>query len=337
MRFRKIIMVVLLIATGWIFSPGAQAQPPQGQGQSGTSHADYPSKPVRIVVGFSAGGPSDILARLVAQKLGELLGHRFITDNRPGASGMIGAELVAKAPPDGYTLLMVPATHSVNPSLYPKMPFDTVRDFTAVGLVAEGPFVLVVHPSLPVKNVKELIALARARQGQLNYASAGVGGLPHLAGELFKSMTGVQMTHVPYKGAAPATVELVGGHVPIMFNNMLSAVPHIKSGRLRALAVTTSKRSRALPDIPTIAESGVEGYDVSGWYGVLAPAGLPPDVLGRLNGAINRAVLQPEVIKQLANEGIDAMTSTPDEFATRIRTEIAKWAAVVKASGATAN
>ena len=250
---------------------------------------------------------------------------------------MIGAELVAKAPPDGYTLLLVPATHSVNPSLYGKMAFNTERDFTAVGLVAEGPFVLVVHPSMPVKSVKELIALARAKGGQLNYASAGVGGLPHLAGELFKSMTGVQMTHVPYKGAAPATVELVGGHVPIMFNNMLSAVPHVKAGRLRALAVTTARRSVALPEIPTIAESGVEGYDVSGWYGILAPAGLPPDILGRLNGAINHAVHQPDVVKQLAQEGIDAVSSTPDEFSARIRREITKWAAVVKASGATAN
>jgi tripartite-type tricarboxylate transporter receptor subunit TctC len=297
---------------------------------------EYPTKPVRIVVGYSAGGPTDILARLVAQKLGESLGHRFITDNRPGAQGMIGAEMVAKAPPDGYTLLMVPASHTVNPSLYNKMPFDTARDFTAVGLVAEGPFVLVVHPSIPAKNVKDLIALARMRPGQLNFASTGVGGLTHLAGELFKSMTGVQMTHVPYKGAGPATVELLGGHVSIMFDNMLSAIPNVKAGRLRALAVTTSKRSSTLPDIPTMAESGIEGYDVSTWYGVLAPASLPPDVLGRLNTAINHAVLQPEVVKQLANEGINSIASTPDEFAARIRKEIAKWAIVVKASGATA-
>ncbi|MFH1006353.1 MAG: tripartite tricarboxylate transporter substrate binding protein [Candidatus Latescibacterota bacterium] len=325
MKILKIIGVILVLAIGWIISPNAQAQAPMGQAQSGATRDEYPIKPVRIVVGFTAGGPSDILARLVAQKLGESLGHRFIVDNRPGASGMIGAEMVAKAPPDGYTLLVVPATHSVNPSLYKKMQFNTERDFTAVGLVAEGPFVLVVHPSLPVKSVKDLIALAKSKPGQLNYASAGVGGLPHLAGELFKSMTGVQMTHIPYKGAAPATVELVGGHVPLMFNNMLSAVPHIKAGRLRALAVTTSKRSSALPEVPTVAETGVEGYDVSGWYGVLAPAGLAPDVLGRLNHAINRAVHQPDVVKQLASEGIDAVTSTPDEFTARIRNEIAKW------------
>lgn len=337
MRFLKIISVFFVVATALLLNPGVQAQTPQRQGQSGSAPDEYPAKPVRIVVGFSAGGPSDILARLLAQKLGESFGHRFLIDNRPGASGTIGAELVAKAPADGYTLLMVPATHSVNPSLYRKLPFDTIRDFTAVGLVAEGPFVLVVHPSLPVKSVKELIALARSREGKLNYASAGVGGLPHLAGELFKTMTGVQMTHVPYKGAAPATVDVVSGYVPIMFNNMLSAVPHVKAGRLRALAVTISKRSSALPDIPTIAESGVEGYDVSGWYGVLAPAGLPPHVLGRLNSAVNRAVLQPDVVRLLANEGIDAVTSTPDEFATRIRKEITKWDAVVKTSGATAN
>jgi tripartite-type tricarboxylate transporter receptor subunit TctC len=296
----------------------------------------YPSRPVRVLVGFPAGGPSDILARLVAQKLNEASGQQFVVDNRGGASGMIAAELTAKAPPDGYTLLVVPATHSVNPSLYRKVPFDTLRDFTAVSLVAEGPFILVVHPSLPPKTVQELIALARRNPGKLNYASAGVGGLPHLAGELFKSMTGVQMTHIPYKGAAPATVDLVAGHVTIMFNNMLSALPHVKGGRLRALGVTTLKRSSAVPEIPTIAESGVKGYEVSGWYGVLAPAGLNADALNRLNTEINRAMRQPEVVKRLAAEGVDAVASTPDEFAARIRREILKWGDVVKASGATA-
>ena len=298
--------------------------------------SEYPVRPVRVVVGFPAGGPSDILARLVAQKLGEAMGQQFIVDNRGGASGMIGAELVAKAPPDGYTLLVVPATHAVNPSLYRNLPFDTTRDFTPVSLVAEGPFILVVHPSLPAKSVHELIALARRRPGELNYASAGVGGLPHLAGELFKSTTGIRMNHIPYKGAAPATIDLVAGHVTIMFNNMLSAVPHVKGGRLRALGVTTMKRSSAVPDVPTIAEAGVKGYEVSGWYGVLGPARLPSDVLSRLNGAVNRGMRQPEVVKRLAGEGVDAVGSTPEEFGGRIQREMTKWSAVVKASGATA-
>ncbi|MGE5526594.1 MAG: tripartite tricarboxylate transporter substrate binding protein [Rhodospirillaceae bacterium] len=298
--------------------------------------SDYPARPVRVVVGFPAGGPSDILARLVAQKLGEATGQQFIVDNRGGASGMIGAEMVAKAAADGYTLLVVPATHAVNPSLYRKVPFDTMRDFTPVSLVAEGPFILVVHPSLPARSVQELVALARRRPGELNYASAGVGGLPHLAGELFKSTTAIRMNHIPYKGAAPATIDLVAGHVTIMFNNMLSAVPHVKGGRLRALGVTTVKRSSAVPEVPTIAEAGVKGYEVSGWYGLLGPASLPADVLNRLNAEVNRAMRQPDVVKRLAGEGVDAMGSTSDEFAARIRREMTKWAAVVKASGATA-
>ena len=299
--------------------------------------AEYPARPVRVVVGFPAGGPSDILARLVAQNLAQSTGQQFIVDNRGGASGMIGAELVAKAPADGYTLLVVPATHAVNPSLYKKIAFDTVRDFTPVSLVAEGPFILVVHPSLPVKTAQDLVALARKRPGELNYASAGVGGLPHLAGELFKSMTGVKMNHIPYKGAAPATVDLVAGHVTIMFNNMLSAIPHVKGGRLRAVGVTTLKRSSAVPDMPTIAESGVKGYEVSGWYGVLGPAGLPADVLAKLNAEVNRGMRQPDVVKRLAAEGVDAAGSTPDEFGARIRQEMAKWGGVVKAAGVTAD
>ena len=297
----------------------------------------YPSKPVRMVVGFPAGGPSDILGRLVAQKLTEALGQQTVVDNRPGASGIIGAEHVAKSAPDGYTLLTIPATHAVSPSIYKKVPFDSVRDFTMVALIAEGPFILVVHPSLPVKNVQELIALARKRPGELNYASASLGGLPHLSGELLKNMTGIRMNHIPYKGAAPATTDVVAGHVSIMFNNMLSAVPQIKSGRLRPLGVTTRKRSAALPDVPTIAESGVKGYEVSGWYGVLAPAGLPTELLTRLNTEINRGMRQPDVIKRLAVEGMDAVTSTPDEFSQRMQREIAKWAGVVKAAGITAD
>ena len=300
-----------------------------------TPGAKYPVKPVRMVVGFPAGGPSDILGRLVAQKLTEAFGQQTVVDNRPGASGNIGAEHVAKAAPDGYTLLLIPATHAVNPSIYKRVPYDPLRDFTMVSLVAEGPFILVVHPSLPVKNVQGLIALARRHPGELNYASASLGGLPHLSGELLQSMTGIRMNHIPYKGAAPATNDVVAGHISIMFNNMLSATPQIKSGRLRPLGVTTRKRSSALPDVPTIEESGVKGYEVSGWYGVLAPAGLSAELLARLNSEIARGMRQPEVVKRLAAEGMDAVASSPEDFSKRMQSEIAKWARVVKAAGIT--
>jgi len=295
--------------------------------------AGFPVKPGRVVVAYPPGGPTDILGRLVAQKLSEGTGQPFIVDNRPGAAGMIGADLVVKSPPDGYTLLVVPATHAVNPSLYPKMPYDTVRDLTHVSLIAETPFILVVHPSLPVKNVSELAALARKQPGQLNYGAASLGGLPHLAGELFNLMNNVKMIAIPYKGGAPATVDLLAGHVPIMFNSMLASIPHVRAGKLRALGVTTIKRSSAVPEVPTIAEQGMAGFAVSGWYGVLAAAGLPADVLARLNLEIGRGMRDPAVIKRLASEGVDAVTSTPDEFAARVRSEIEKWGKVVRASG----
>lgn len=293
----------------------------------------FPNKPGRVVVAYPPGGPTDILARLVAQKLTEHTAQQWVVDNRPGAAGVIGADLVAKSPPDGYTLLVVPATHAVNPTLMPKMPFDTVRDLSHVGLIAEAPFILVVHPSLPVKNVPQLVALARSRPGQLNYGAASYGGLPHLAGELFKLMNNITMNGIPYKGGAPATVDLLAGHVPIMFNSMLASMPHMKSGRLRALGMTSIKRVAAAPDVPTIAEQGMAGFDVSGWYGVLAPAGLPADVLVRLNTEISRGMRDPAVVKRLAGEGVDAATSTPDEFATRVKSEIDKWGKVIRAAG----
>jgi tripartite-type tricarboxylate transporter receptor subunit TctC len=293
----------------------------------------FPTKPGRVVVAYPPGGPTDILGRLVAQKLAEATGQQFILDNRPGAAGIIGAALVAKSAPDGYTLLVVPATHSVNPSLYAKMPFDTLRDFTHVALIAEAPFILVVHPSLPVKNVRELIDLARNRPGQLNYGATSHGGLPHLAGELFNLMNNVKMIGIPYKGGAPATMDLLAGHVPIMFNSMLASMPHVKNGKLRALGMTSLKRTSAAPEVPTIAEQGMAGFDVSGWYGALAPAGLPADVLAKLNTEINRGMRDPAVIKRLAGEGVDAVTSTPDEFAARMKSEIEKWGKVVRAAG----
>src|SRR3954469_779111 len=304
-----------------LFAPPASAQ-------------TYPSKPIRMVVGYPAGGPTDVIGRTVAQKLSAAFSQQVIVDNRPGASGMIGAELVAKAPPDGYTLLTVPITYAVTPSVYPKMPYDAEKDLTPVALIAAAPFILVVHPTLPVKTVKDLIALAKSRPARINYASASNGGMPHLAGELFNSMTGVKLVHIPYKGAAPATVDLLAGQVSLMFNNMLSAMPHVKSGKLRAVAVTSAKRSRAVPDLPTIAET-VDGYEASGWYGAFAPTATPRELITKLNTDINRLMRSTDVAQRLAGDGVEPVTMTADQFATYLHQEIVKWGKVVKASGAT--
>ena len=294
----------------------------------------YPTKPIRIIVGYPAGGPTDMIARTVAQKLSPALGQQVIVDNRPGASGMIGAELAVKAPPDGYTLLTVPITYAVTPSVFPKMPYDAEKDLAPVALVAAAPFILVVHPTLPVKTVKDLIVLAKSRPGQINYASASAGGMPHLAGELFNIMAGVKLTHIPYKGAAPATIDLLAGQVSLMFNNMLSAMPHVKSGKLRAVAVTSAKRSSAVPELPTVAET-IPGFEASGWYGAFAPAATPREIIAKLNGEINRLMRQPDVAQRFAGDGVEAVTMTPAEFGTYLHSEIVKWGKVVKISGAT--
>jgi tripartite-type tricarboxylate transporter receptor subunit TctC len=294
----------------------------------------YPTKPVRIIVGYPAGGPTDMIARTVAQKLSSALGQQVIVDNRPGASGMIGAELTVKAAPDGYTLLTVPITYAVTPSVFPKMPYDAEKDLVPVALVAAAPFILVVHPTLPVKTVKDLIALAKTRPGQINYASASAGGMPHLAGEMFNIMAGVKLTHIPYKGAAPATIDLLAGQVSLMFNNMLSAMPHVKSGKLRAVAVTSAKRSSAVPELPTVAET-IPGFEASGWYGAFAPAATPREIIAKLNGEINRLMRQPDVAQRFAGDGVEAVTMTPAEFGTYLHSEIVKWGKVVKISGAT--
>lgn len=300
------------------------------------SAQNYPAKAVRIVVGYPPGGPTDVLARIVAQKLTESWGQQVLVDNRPGASGMIGAEVTVRAAPDGYTLLMVPVTYAVTPSLYPKMSYDAVKDLAPVAQVAAAPFILVVHPTLPVKTVKDLIALARSRPGQLNYASASTGGMPHLAGELFNTMTGVKMAHIPYKGAAPATTDLLSGQVSLMFNNMLSAMPHVKNKRLRAVAVTSTKRSAAVPELPTIAET-VPGYEASGWYAALAPAATPRELITRLNNDMNRVMKMPDVTQRLAGDGVEAVGITAEQFSRYLQQEIAKWGKVVKASGAKAD
>ena len=297
---------------------------------------NYPAKTVRMIVGYPPGGPTDLLARIVSQKLSESWGQQVIVDNRPGASGMIGAELTVRAAPDGYTLLMVPVTYAVTPSLYPKMTYDAAKDLAPVAQVAAAPFILVVHPTLPVKTVKELITLARSRPGQLNYASASTGGMPHLAGELFNTMTGVKMVHIPYKGAAPATTDLLAGQVSLMFNNMLSAMPQVKNGRLRAIAVTSTKRSAAAPELPAIAET-VPGYEASGWYAALAPAATPRELIAKINNDMNRIMKMPDVTQRLAGDGVEAVGTTAEQFGLYLRSEIVKWGKVVKASGAKAD
>ena len=297
---------------------------------------NYPAKTVRMVVGYPPGGPTDVLARIVSQKLTQTWGQQVIVDNRPGASGMIGAEFTARAAPDGYTLLMVPVTYAVTPSLFSKMTYDVEKDLAPVAQVAAAPFILVVHPTLPVKTVKDLITLARSRPGQLNFASASTGGMPHLAGELFNSMTGVKMVHIPYKGAAPATTDLLSGQITLMFNNMLSAMPQVKAGRLRAVAVTSLKRSAAAPELPTIAET-VPGYEANGWYGAFAPAATSKDLINRVNAEMNRIMKMPDVTQRLAGDGVEAVGTTPEQFGAYLKQEIAKWGKVVKASGAKAD
>ena len=295
----------------------------------------YPTKPVRLVVPFPPGGTTDILARAVAQKLSETWGQQVIVDNRPGAGGNIGSELVAKSAPDGYTLLMgTVGTHAINPSLYAKMPYDHVKDFTPVILVAGVPNVLVVNPSLPVNSVSELIAYGKANPNKLNFASSGNGTSIHLSGELFRTMTGVQMTHVPYKGSSPALTDLIAGQVQLMFANLPSSLQFIKAGKLRALAVTSLERSSALPDVPTLAESGLPGFEASSWFGVLAPAGTPNDIIAKLNTAIAGWLATADAKEKLAAQGAIAAGGAPDAFVRHIAAESAKWAKVVKASGA---
>jgi len=300
---------------------------------AGTAQA-YPSKAIRIVVPFPAGGTSDILSRAVGQKLSEEWKQPVIIDNRPGASANIGAEIVVKSPPDGYTLLLASTIHTINPSLYSKLAYDPVRDFAPVTLIAATSQILAVHPSLPVKNVKELVAYAKKRPGQINYSSAGNGSQPHLTAELFKARTGIDIVHVPYKGAPPAMNDLLAGHVALSFATAPSAVPHAKTGKLRALAVSTAKRISALPDVPTIDESGVPGFEASGANGLVGPAGMPAPVVEKLNAAVIRIVREPAMSRFLSEQGADPYTTTPAEYAAYIKAEVAKWAKAVKDSGA---
>jgi tripartite-type tricarboxylate transporter receptor subunit TctC len=295
----------------------------------------YPVKPIRLVVPFPAAGTTDILAREVAQRLSVSFGQSVIVDNRPGAAGNIGSDLVAKSAPDGYTLLMgTVGTHAINPSLYTKMPYNHVKDFVPIVLVAGVPNVLEVTPSLPVNSVADLIKLAKEKPGQLNFASSGSGTSIHLSGELFKTMAGVDIVHVPYKGSSPAVTDLMGGQVQLMFDNLPSSLAQIKAGKLRAIAVTSAQRSPTLPNIPTIAESGLPGFEASSWFGLLAPAGTPAAVVARINADVNQWLQTAEAKEKLLAQGAVPAGGTPEQFAAHIRAETEKWAKVVKVSGA---
>ena len=296
---------------------------------------DYPSRPVRIVVPFPAGGPTDILSRAIGQRLADEWKQQVVVDNRPGGGANIGVEhAIKQSAADGYTLLMASTVHSINPSLYPKLAYDPVRDFVPIVLVAELAQILVVHPSVPVQTVREFIDLAKSQPGKLNYSSAGNGSQPHLAAELFKSMTGTDFTHVPYKGAPQAMTDLMAGHVSVSFATTLAAVPNVRSGKIRALGVSSSARLPALPDVPTIQEAGVPGYQASGFFGLVGPAGLPAIVVRKVNADVVKIIRDPAMAKSLRDQGAEPVTSTPEEYAALIREEVDKWAKVVKQSGA---
>jgi tripartite-type tricarboxylate transporter receptor subunit TctC len=311
----------LAAATAAAFVPLCLAQP-------------YPYKPVRIVVPYPAGGTTDILAREIGQGLGESLKQPFVIENRPGANGNIGAQAVANAAPDGYTLLMSPAgTLTSNPHLYANMPFDTLTSFAPITIVAETPHFVVVNPAVPAMSIRELIALAKAKPGELTYASPGTGSSPHLSGELFKTMTGAPIVHVPYKGAAPAVNDLLGGQVTMSFDTVPSSAPHVKAGKLRALAVTSDKRIALFPDVPTVAESGVPGYESTTWFGLLAPAGTPREIVAKLNAEVVKALQTAQMKERFETQGAAPVGNTPAQFATVLRSDMAKWGKVIKDSG----
>ena len=294
---------------------------------------NYPSKPVRLVVPSAPGGGTDITARIMAPKLSEFLGQQVVVENRAGAGTMIGGEVVARSAPDGYTLLMGISTLAINPAMYKKVPYDALKDFAPITQAVSLPNILVVHPSLPAKTVKELVAFAKARPGQIQFASAGVGTNPHLAAELFLSMTGTKMLHVPYKGSGAGVIDVIAGHVPVMTPSILTGLPHAKAGRLRALGVTSAKRAGGAPEIPTIAEAGVPGYEAVQWFGILAPAGTPRPVIDRVHRDSVRVLQSADIRERLQADGADAVASTPEEFAAFLRSETVKWAKVVKAVG----
>jgi tripartite-type tricarboxylate transporter receptor subunit TctC len=299
-----------------------------------SAHAQpFPTRPVRLVVPYPPGGANDIVARLLAPRMSEQLGKNVVVDNRGGGNTIIGSEIVANAAPNGYTILMVAAGHAINPSLYPKLPYDTARDFAPVALIGDGAYVLVAHPSLGVSSSKDLIVLAKSKPGQITFASSSIGNLTHLAAELFDAMAGIKMLHVPYKGGNPAMADVLAGRVGVFFSTVAVARPHLQSGRIKGLGVTTARRSAALPDVPTIAESGLPGYDVSGWYGLVAPAATPKAVIDRLHGVVQSALHENEIRQKLLVVGVEAVEATTAQFGKRIEADLAKWEKIVKPLG----
>ncbi len=316
---RQPVMALAMAAGAWCAGavPHAVAQ-------------SYPERPVRFVVPYPPGGATDIIARALGQKLGDSLKQQFVVDNRGGAGQIIGTDIVAKSAPNGHTILLASVTHSINPTLLSKLPYDSAKDFAAITLVGSGPNVLVTHPSLPARTVAELVTLLKAAPGKYNYASSGIGAGGHLAMELFKSMAGVEANHVPYKGNGPATIDLLAGQVPMMFTSTAPMLPHVKTGKLRALATTGAKRTGAMPDVPTVAESGFAGYEASLWYAILAPKGTPGGIIRLLNAQFLEALGAPDIRDRFAGLGIDIVGSTPEYFETYLRAETAKWARVIK-------
>jgi tripartite-type tricarboxylate transporter receptor subunit TctC len=304
-----------------------------GQAAPALADAPFPAKQVTIVAAYPPGGTVDLLSRVLAQKLGEDWKQPVIVENRAGASGIIGSQYVQRAPANGYTLMVVPITHVTNSSLYSNVPYDPIKDFTPITMLAQSPVMLVVNNKFPAKNIGELIAQAKANPGKFNCGSGGTGTSQHLACELFKSMAKVDIKHVPYKGNAAAMTDVIGGQIEMLFDQMATAVPHVRGGQVRALAVTTSKRSPALPDVPTIAESGVPGFECTAWFGLVGPAGMPKEVVDRINASVRAVLARPDVQKQLAEQGLELTPSTPDEFASTMKTEMTKWAGVIKQAG----
>lgn len=314
----KFIVYGIIVLTGWPALALAQA---------------WPSKPVRIISPFAPGGGNDTINRIIAPRLAENLKQQVYIDSRPGANGIVGTDLAARAAPDGHTIVLIPSGHAVNATLYKKLPFDSIRDFTPITLVGTSPLVLVMHPTVPVKTVKHLIALARARPEQLTYSSAGIGASAHLAGALFEALTKTKMLHVPYKGSALALADLIGGQVSLSFSTSASAMPHVRSGRLRALASTGATRSPVLPELPTVAEAGVPGYEASLWYGFVGPARIPAEIVQRLNSEIVAVLQLPEIRDRLAHEGVETKPTSAEEFGKLLASDVARWARVIERAG----
>ena len=321
------VAIAVLVAPYFVAGAALAQTASTGSGQA------WPAKPVRVVIPWPPGGSNDVVGRIVMQKVGESLGQQFIVDNRPGASGAIGADPVAKAPPDGYTIMVHSTTHLGNAHLYKKLPYDTLKDFAPVGTLAAQPGALATHPSLPAKSVKEFIALARVQPGQINYSSSGNGSSPHLSMALLTSMTGINLVHIPYKGGAPQVTALMGGEAQASLATISTVITHVKFGRLRALGVSSAKRSGMMPDVPTIAEAGVPGYEMSPWIGVYVPANTPKAIIDKLNAESNKALKHPDVANSLTNQVLDPQPSTPEEFAQRIKVDYEKYGKLIRATG----